>query len=273
MLVLSLALTLQSAALPEAVWEIADLDAPENVIADGRGGYFISNVNGEAAEANGLGYIARFDGTEIDRGWSTGLNAPKGMALLGGRLWASDLTVLAEIDPDTGEVLARHEMLEAGFLNDVAVYGEGALLVTDSSLNRILHVDIATGEAEIWVEGQEIRGPNGMWVEADRVLLLAMSEGRFLAIDRESREITVLAENLRSGDGLWPLGGGDYLLSQWPGRLNIYRADGSVELIVDETEEPATYMNDFLIEDDLVIIPHWMPGSVTAHRLTDLKLE
>jgi len=272
MLAVALAFTLQTAALPDPVWELTGLDAPESVLADGAGGYFISNVNGEAGEKNGLGYIARYDGADLDRDWATGLDAPKGMALLAGRLWVSDIDALVEIDPQTGEILARHEnMQEASFLNDVAAFGEDALLATDSRRNRLVFFDIETGQSEIWVESEEISGPNGLWVEEDRILVLSMSPGRFVAFDRETREMTVLAEDMRSGEGIAPLGDGEYLLSQWPGRLNIYRADGSVELIADQSEEPATYMNDFIIEDGLVIIPHWMPGSVSAHRVSNLK--
>ena len=251
----------------EPVWRTAGLDAPESVVADGAGGFIVSNVNGEGAEANGEGYLARLDSEGRRTGpehWVTGLNAPKGLALSDGRLFVSDIDTLVEIDPERGEVVARYPIEGAGFLNDVAAH-EGRVLVSDSARSRIHALE--DGEISLWLEDATLAGVNGLLPEDDRLLVTTMSNGDVLAIDWQTRAVTPLTGGLQNADGIAPTALGGYMLSQWPGDLwHWVEGDAPVHLV--ERQDPPVLMNDLTVHGELVIIPHWQPGAVSAWRLS-----
>jgi hypothetical protein len=93
----------QDTRLP--VWTIAGLAQPESVAlgADGRTLY-IANVGGEGDAHDGDGYISRATtgGKLVQKAWITGLDAPKGAAVSGDKLYVSDIDKLVEIDIAAG---------------------------------------------------------------------------------------------------------------------------------------------------------------------------
>ncbi|WP_203291072.1 SMP-30/gluconolactonase/LRE family protein [Maricaulis parjimensis] len=252
----------------QEIWRLDGLEAPESVIADGRGGYIVSNIAGEAAERNGAGYLARvsFDGALTERHWVTGFNAPKGMALHDGHLFVSDIDRLVEIDLGTGERMADYPMPGAGFLNDVAVLGD-RVLVSDSANSRIYALE--DGVVSVWLEDAALAGVNGLFVEDNRLLVTTMSAGDILAVDLDDRSLTQLLTGLDNADGIGPVAGG-YVISQWPGLVSFWRENtaqfNETTLIFDETETPV-FMNDLLTEGDRILIPHWQPGALSAWQV------
>jgi hypothetical protein len=101
-----------AAAEPQQVWQATGLDGPESAVLDAaQGVIYVSNVNGDASAADGNGYIAKLSlkGEILDKEWVTGLNAPKGLALHDGKLYAADIDELAVIDTTSGEITAKHK--------------------------------------------------------------------------------------------------------------------------------------------------------------------
>src|SRR5690349_3801085 len=70
---------------------------------------YTSNIEGDASKKDGKGSIGKLkpDGTVINARWVNGLNAPKGMALLGGKLYVADIDELVEINLSDGKI-SRH---------------------------------------------------------------------------------------------------------------------------------------------------------------------
>ena len=249
------------------LWTLADLPNPESVAlaADGTTLY-VSNVDGEGDARDGKGGIARvsLDGTMIDPHWVSGLDAPKGMALAGDRLFVSDITALVEIDVASGRIVARHDVPGSGFLNDTAIAPDGAVLVGDSARSRI-HA-WRDGEIRTWLEHELLAAVNGLLPEPDRLVACTM-QGRLLAIDWTSKEIAVLAEGLGDCDGVAALGDGAYLASEWPGRVFRVDATGAVDVVLD-TRAEGVYLNDFLLIGDRLYLPNLVPGALRAYRLS-----
>lgn len=250
----------------EEAWRVTGLAAPESAALSADGAFlYVTNVNGEGEARDGNGFISRIalDGRVLEREWARGLDAPKGVARAGDRLYVSDIDRLVVLDATTGAVRERHEIAGAGFLNDVAVAPDGGVLITDSANARIYR--FADGRAETWLEQPLLDSINGLLPEGDRLIVTTMA-GRLLAVDWTTRAVTELAEGLGDGDGVAALGVGAYLVSEWPGRLFTVGADGAVSTVLD-TRAANAYMNDFLLVGDLLVIPNWQPGSVTAYRL------
>jgi len=270
-----LALTMLAACAPAPPqltlqWRTGGLANPESVVlsADSRFLY-VSNVNGEADVKDGNGFVSRvsLSGELLQREWAAGLNAPKGLALHSGVLYAADIDELVALDAASGVVLRRTALPGAGFLNDVAVSQDGAALVADSANSRLYRVDGAS--AEIWLEHPLLDSVNGLLIEPDRIIATTM-EGRLLAIDAASRALTTLAEGLGQADGVAALGGGRYLVSEWPGLLHVVSSDGASETVLDSREE-SRYLNDFLLVGEALYLPHWEPSELSAYRFRSAR--
>lgn len=251
----------------EAVWSTTGLANPESVVPDATGRFlYVSNVNGEGDARDGNGFIARvgLDGRLLQREWATGLDAPKGLALVGDRLFVSDVTVLAEIDATTGRVVARHDAPGAGFLNDVVATPGAGILISDSARARIY--TWRDGRMGVWLEHELLGSVNGLLAQTDRLLVTTM-RGRLLSVDWNTREIRTLAQGLADADGIAVLDDGSFLVSEWPGRLFHVRADGTSSTLLD-TRQEKRFWNDFLLRGDLLLVPNWEPSTLSAYRVS-----
>jgi hypothetical protein len=91
-------------------------------------------------------------------------------------------------------------------------------------------------------------------------------EGKLVAIDYASRAVTVLATGLGQADGVTAGDGDTYFVSEWPGRLFRVTADGKKQVLMD-TRKRGEFINDFIRSGDLLIVPSWEPGKVSAYRV------
>lgn len=253
------------------VWVLTGLAEPESVAlaADGRTLY-VANVGGEGDAKDGDGFISRIStsGKMLDRAWVTGLDAPKGAVLADGKLYVSDIDRLVEIDVEQGRVAARYPAPGAKFLNDVAVAPDGTVLVSDSGTGRIFA--LSEGAMTVWSTDRELKSVNGLLAEPDRLLVTTM-EGKLLEMGYASRAAKVLATGLGQADGLAPIGRDAYFVGEWPGRLFYVTPDGRSQVVIDSRAR-GTYINDFVRVGDLLIVPNWKPGTVSAYRAVNWML-
>lgn len=254
----------QESRLP--VWRLTGLADPESVALaeDGRSLY-VANVAGEGDAKDGNGFISRIStgGKMLQREWVTGLDAPKGAIVADGKLYVSDIDRLVEIDIATAKVAARYPALGATFLNDVAVAPNGTVLAADSGTGRIFA--LKDGAMTVWSADPELKSANGLLPEPGRLVVTTM-EGKLLSLDYRTRAAKVLATGLGQADGVAAGVGDDYLVGEWPGRMFRVTPDGRSKAILD-TRPTETYINDFIRAGDLLIVPNWKPGSVTAYRM------
>lgn len=248
------------------IWSTGGFANPESVLPSERGDFFyVSNVNGEGDARDGNGFISKVSpkGAMLEREWAKGLDAPKGLALAKDRLFVSDVTALVEIDTRTGSMIARHDAAGAGFLNDVAMAPDSAILVSDSAKARIYAW--RDGRMQTWLEHELLRSINGLLPEPGRLVVTTM-QGKLLAVDWNTRAITTLAEGLGNADGVVSLGAQNYLVGEWPGRLFHVADDGTSSVLLD-SRESKIYLNDFILVGDHLIVPNWEPSTLSAYRL------
>jgi len=250
----------------ELVWRTQGLANPESAALSADGAFlYVTNVNGEGAAKDGNGFIARvsMDGRILEREWARGLNAPKGIMRGGNALYVADIDEMVVVDAASGVVRRRVPAPGALFLNDLAFAPDGRVLIADSQNARIYAVRSDT--AEVWAEGALLDSVNGLYAEPDRLIVTTMA-GRLLAIDYQTRSISVLAEGLGDADGIAPLGGGEYLVSEWPGLMHVVAVDGTHRTIIDSRTKDV-YLNDFLWVGDMLYQPNWEPSTMTAYRV------
>lgn len=228
-----------------AVADAPALAHPESVVMAGEQG-FVSNL-GQALDTStrdGDGFIARIgphgevlDGPAIPQPGST-LDSPKGLALLGGRLYVADIDRIVAFDPATGRQLAEYRPEGARSLNDLAPAGE-RLLVTDFEAGRVLSLDPGTGRFDVIASG--IGGANGVVADGDRAYVVAtgaqLEGGGITRIDLTSGATAPVGDIHGRFDGVALAADGALIVSDWvamgtptPGRiLRVDPATGAAE--------------------------------------------
>jgi hypothetical protein len=250
----------------EVLWIASGFEQPEGAALAPDGSYFISNIGpGDSGALDGNGYISRVntDGTIANARFAEGLHAPAGLVVHEGILYAADRDGVAMIDAATGEAKGKVLMEGVGFLNDMTVLN-GEVLVSDSGTATI-HAVTAEG-ATVFASSAGWEGINGILGDGERLVVSTMNEGKLIDFRGADAE-RVLATGMKDADGIGLVPGGGYLVSIWPGEIHHVSDDGTVTLLVD-TKADGILQNDLSVFGDVVIVPNWEPGTVTAWKIT-----
>lgn len=263
----------------EQLWETGGLNNPESVVYDGKSGaIYISNVNGQGGDKDGNGYISRLslDGKVLDQEWIKGLNAPKGLAISGGKLYTADIDTLVEIDIATSAITNRYQVADAKFLNDVAAAPNGDIYVSDMTMNRI-HL-LHDGKFSIWLESPDLLNPNGLLVQGKSLIVGAWGvmtdgfntkvPGHLLKISLRNKNIKNIGDGSPVGnlDGVEPYQDNGYLVTDWMvGKLlHIDKAGKTIVLL---TLKPGSADLAHVQNQHLVLIPMMQDNKLIAYKL------
>lgn len=254
-----------------ASWTARSFDMPESAIFDETGDRIVlSVIGGHPGEADGNGALALLSptGEVLNPLWVTGLDAPKGMAILDGTLLVADLTRLHEIDLETGAILHSHEVPDAVFLNDITADGQQAF-VSDFMANRIWRYE--DGRMSVWLEDAALAHPNGLLLDGDRLIVGSWGQGMrddftteepgsLLAVDLADQTITTLAAKLGNLDGIVQIGE-VFLVNDWiTGQLFELAADGAVSSVADY----APGLADIAAHEETLFLPSMLEGTLSA---------
>ena len=246
-------------------------DVPESVCWDfDREILYVSNIAGNPGEKDGEGFISRIsiDGEVKKLRWITGLNAPKGMAVHGGRIYVSDIDELVVIDIRTDKVVERYPAEGAVFLNDVAVDGKGNVYISDSSKKHSVIYRFAGGELEVWLRHKNIQSPNGLFVDGDRLIVGNSGDATLKAVDLRTRAVTTAVNVGSSIDGVKMDSKGNYIVTDWKGRTALIEPDGGVYILIDTRSDGVNAADIELVDEyDMVVIPTFSDNRVVATKL------
>ncbi|SHF24914.1 hypothetical protein SAMN05444274_104173 [Mariniphaga anaerophila] len=252
----------------EKVWETsAELKTPESVLFDEENEImYVANINGDPTAKDGNGFISilNADGSEKELEWVTGLDAPKGMAMFNGKLYVSDIDRLVEIDIAAAKVTSRYHAPNAVFLNDVAACKNGMVMVSDTRTAKIYA--LVNGSLSVWMEGAPFETPNGLFTEKGK---LYVGDQNIFEVDIETKEVTLLIADAGGVDGLEKNSQGEFVFSNWPGRIFINRNGKNVKLLDTTDKEINTADLDFALELDLVLVPTFFDNRVVAYKIVD----
>ncbi len=246
-------------------WTATDgLKTPESVLYDaGSNSIFVSNINGQASEKDGNGFISilEIDGKMKNLNWVTGLNAPKGLAIYNGNLYVADIDELVVINIKEGRITDKIKLENAKFLNDVTASEDGTIFVTDMRDNKIYVLE--NGKLTLWLEDQLISNPNGLWAENGK---LYIGTGQILQADIKTKEIQVLVNDCGGIDGIEKLKDGNFIYSNWKGFIFITKGVKSIQLL-DTVDKQNTADIDFVPGKNMVLVPTFLANSVEAYLL------
>ncbi len=244
---------------------------PESVCWDfDREILYVSNIAGSPEEKDGEGFISRvsIDGEVKKLKWVTGLNAPKGMAVYGGRIYVSDIDELVVIDIRTDKVVERHVAEGAIFLNDVAVDGNGNVYISDSSRDNSAIYRFSDGTLEVWLRHKDIQSPNGLCIDGGRLIVGNSGDATLKAVDLEDRSVTTAVNVGSSIDGVKIDSKGNYIVTDWKGRTALIEPDGGVYILLDTRSGGVNAADIELVDEyDMIVIPTFSDNRVVATKL------
>lgn len=259
----------------EKLWETSHVfQIPESVLYDPATGFiYVSNINGNPGAKDRNGFISKLsaEGKIISLKWATGLNAPKGMAIYGKKLYVSDVDNVACIDLFSGKILRKIPVPGAVFLNDVAADEAGNIYVSDSSGKNSVVYRVKNGKAEVWLKGGKIKSPNGLFYR-DGILYIGTFSGggRILAVDVKTKKIKVVANIGHGIDGLILDRDGFFLISDWRGRTELVTKEGKINLLLDTTSQKINSADlGYISEKWIVLVPTFFDNRVVAYRLVE----
>ena len=233
------------------------------------GELFASCINGKPAEKNGKGYIAKFnkDGTITKREWATGLNAPKGMAIVKNILYVSDIDHIVLIDIETGNIIKKIKVPGAKFLNDLTSdLNDGTIYFTDSETKKIWTLE---GEKPVqFFTYSKFKALNGILSLGPFLVVADMASGIIYKLEVNRRKIETIADGIKGADGIVQVGKTDFLISAWGGEVWWVSESGEKKKLLDTVSAKLNAADiEYLPKEKLLLVPTFFGNSVMSYEL------
>lgn len=265
-LILISGVNMLSAQRLEKVWQTTgDLKTPESVIYDEeRDVIYVANINGDPSAKDGNGFISilKTDGSVKNLEWVKNLNAPKGMAIYKGKLYVADIDQLVEIDIEKGAIIKKFNAPDAVFLNDVTATMNGKIFVSDTRTAKI-HL-LNENKFTVWMEGEPLQNPNGLMAENGK---LFVGDNHIYEVDIQTKKTTLLIKDAGGVDGLEKNNSGDFVFSNWPGRIFIHKNGETIKLLDTTEQELKTADIDYALKLDLLLVPTFFDNKIVAYKI------
>jgi len=237
---------------------------PESVLPDFKKGIlYVSLIDGGGWDADGKGGVARLslDGKKYEGTWITGLNAPKGLGMYGNHLYAADVNEVVVIDMAKGQVEKKIPIPGASGLNDITVADNGTVYVSDSRTAKVWKIE--NDQPSLFLDSMQ--GVNGLKAIGNDVYVL--SGKNFVKAD-QAKKITKLADLEQGGDGVEPVGNGDFIVTSWGGWIYYVHPDGKIETLLDtHLDKKNTADIGYDPVNKIIYVPTFNAKTVVAYQL------
>ena len=203
--------------------KITGLKTPESVVQAKNGTIYISEINEFGKD--GDGQISKVDTKGNVTVFATGMDDPKGLAIIGEKLYVADKNRVLEVNKDGTWQVYGAQMAFPGtpvFLNDLEADKLGNLYVSDSgdlkSGGQIYKITKGGEKVSIVVDSKnpDILAPNGLLFEGrNNLLSVDFESGILYRVNLSTGKTTKLAEGFGGGDGMVKTSAGKIYISSW----------------------------------------------------------
>ena len=226
--------------------KITGLKTPESAVQAKDGRIYVSEINEFGKD--GDGQVSVIDRNGKVSVFATGLDDPKGLAIIGKNLYVADKTRIIKITADgkTSVFVAASQFVSPPlFLNDLEADPQGNLYVSDSGdiLGKggggAIYKISPSGQVTLLINEQQeprIKAPNGLLADDTGKLLLQVdfTSGILYSLNTQTGEMTDVAEGFGGGDGVVHHSNGMMYISDWKnGKIFSVDTKGEVLLIKD----------------------------------------
>ncbi len=229
---LAASLSLQASA--HSINKISGLKMPESVVVAKDGRVFISEIGEFGKDGDGQISVLGKDGKL--QVFSSGLDDPKGLAIIGKDLYVADKQRVIKINPaGQSKVFADATAFPKTpqFLNDLEADAQGNLYVSDSgdlkgAGGAVYKID-RTGKVSTLIDGTQdprIAAPNGLLMgrTANCIMIVDFASGVLYRYDSKKAQLTEEAQGFGGGDGIVQTKQGVYYISDWKGG-KVFKVD------------------------------------------------
>jgi len=224
---------------------------------------YVSCGNTDPSAKDGDGFIALLntDGSVKDMQWVSGLNAPKGMAILHGKLYVTDIDEIKIINIETANIEKTIPVNNAEFLNDLA--SDGTTIYFSDSKAGIVYSLNQNGNITAVINNVE--GVNG--VECYEGNLYTLDKKGLKRYDTKEYRSSLLNSKVTGGDGLVILNDTTFIASRWAGEIYFIKGNETTLLLDTKDEKSNTADIGFIPNKNLVLVPTFMKNEVAAYEL------
>jgi len=253
--------------------KVTGLKTPESAVQARDGRIYVSEIN--EFGKNGDGQITVIDKTGKASVFASGLDDPKGLAIIGQDLYVADIARIWKITPDGKAsvfVPASDFAISPQFLNDLEADAHGNLYVSDSGdlfktgKGGAIYKITPDGKATLLindVKDSRIKAPNGIVSMEDNESLLEVDflSGILYGLNQKTGALTAIAEGFGGGDGVIHLSNGTTYVSDWKGgKVYSVNSKGEVTLLKEGYQSAA----DIAITKDgkFILVPDMKAGEL-----------
>jgi len=248
----------------ELLWQSdSSLLTNESVLYYEKGDFLlVSNIEGKPTDLDGQGSIAKLstDGKIVDAEWATGINAPKGMCVLGHKLYVSDVNQVVAIDMNNTNERDYYEVEGAVFLNDLSTDGE-SVYVSDMRTGKLHRIK----RGILSLEMDSVPSLNGLCYAEGK--LYGLNAEGLLEFDLEEGSYQVINDKVQGGDGLVYLGNEQFIASRWQGEIWFVDGEAADIMLSSQAEEIQTADIGYNPNTQTLYVPRFFSNYVSAYRL------
>ena len=224
--------------------KVTGLKTPESAVQAKDGRIFVSEI-GEFGK-DGDGQITVIDNTGKASVFASGLDDPKGLAIIGQNLFVADKIKVLKISPDGKSSVFAAASAFANtpwFLNDLEADPQGNLYVSDSGdlfktgKGGAVYKISADGKATLLIseaKDARIKAPNGLLADdtGDVLIIADFASGILYRYNQKTAVLSDIAEGFGGGDGVVHHPSGAMYVSDWKnGKVFKVTTKGDVELV------------------------------------------
>lgn len=197
------------------------LDLPESIIYDSsHHRYLISNY--------GTGDIIQVDSNGQQSPFVSNASAIQGLEIEGNVVYVGAGQMVRGFDLETGQMVMDVHVPNISNLNDVTADTSGNIYASDVFGTKIIKINISTGVYSVFVNGQGINQPNGIFYDKpyNRILVCSYrANSPIQSINLSDSSVsTIIGTNISLCDGITKDRYGNCYVTSWTTR-SIYRYD------------------------------------------------
>jgi len=275
-----------SAANAQSIFAVKGFNHIESVASDGKYIYAADigkELNPTGRDGDGKIFKLDLKGNIIDSTFSKEiLNAPKGITISNGILFAADIYRLVALDVKTGAKLYEINFADGiSFLNDITIVDKNTVYISATDKSKIYKVNLVTKTYSELVIDKTISSTNGLYFDKKSNRLYANGMGSDNKpngivgyVDLSNNKFTQLAIIEGLFDGIY-LQGDKLYTSNWV----AFEKKGIIQIIDIKTNqvsevklnEPIAGPADFTILNNQIIVPEMMTGTIQFINLKKIN--
>ncbi len=268
------------ANVPEKVWQTSRFEEPESALFDpDKKVFYVSNIKGSPIAKDGQGYISRLSekGKITDLHWVNDLNAPKGLAINGGKLYVADMQQLHIINTHSGHLEKSIDVPTSKMLNDVAIDSKGNVYITDILGGGIFQYK--DEQMTQWISPLKLPHPNGLFIKGKTLFVATWGKGMkddfsttelgsLYQVDLNNKAISLIkdAQHIGNLDGITSINQ-QLIVNDWMNG-NIFRRDKNGTKLLFKVAKSAS---DISSDGNYLIVPVMKENTVIAYNISKIQ--